>query len=154
MGKLIKKKSKKIVTEKIEKLSSAEIKKKEPKDKSAFNFDFKLINKDNLNHIFSFILQMLKILKMDYLKLYLCFSFDDPYYNGLFLAYYYTIKEFFDYPDLKAEVNWQEVIFEADGSAGGKIIPAQIIFHLFKFIFSIKSIKIFWRLYQLNSKKG
>jgi hypothetical protein len=104
--------------------------------------------------LFKFILDIIKILKADYLKLNLLFSFEDPYYNGLFLAYYYTFKEVFDYPNIKVEVNWQEVIFEADGSIGGKIRPGEIIYHILKFIFSLKSLKIFWHLYQSNSKKG
>ena len=154
VGSLIEEKSKKVINKKINELGSKSKKKEKSKKKSAFNFDFKLINKENLNHIFRFIVELFKILKMDYLKLYIYFSFADPYYNGLFLAFYYTIKELFDYPDLKAEISWQEVVFEAEGSTGGKIIPAQIIFHLLKFVFSLKTIKILWRLYQSNSKKG
>ncbi len=147
-------KSKKLIKEKIidQNAPDDQKSKKKQKDKSKFNFDFKLLKRENLNHIFKFIVEMIKILKMDYLKLRVLFSLGDPYYNGLFLAYYYTLKELFDYPDLKAEINWQEVVFEAEGSAGGKIVPLQIIYHILKFIFSIKSLKIFWQLYQSNKK--
>ena len=152
----VKNKSKKLIKNKSKKKSSALKKenKNQTKQKSNFKFDFSLINKKNLNHIFQFIVNLIRVLKIDYLKLYLIFSTGDPYYNGLFLAYYYTFKEIFDYPDLKAEINWQEVVFEAEGSAAGKIIPLKIFWLIFKFIFSIKSIKIFWKLYQSNSKKG
>mgnify|MGYP000450398184 CR=1 FL=1 len=151
----IENKSKKIIKEKIGQKSAAEKKeKKSDKSKNKFKFDFKLINRKNLNHIFRFILKLIKFLKMDYLKLSLVFSTADPYYNGIFLAYYYTFKELFDYPDIKAQINWQEVVFEAEGSAGGTIIPLKIFWQLFKFIFSFKSLKIFWQLYQSNSKKG
>lgn len=149
----IENKSKKLIKEKIIQ-KTAEKKENQGKSKKKYKFDFSLINRENLNHIFRFIIEMIRILKMDYLKLSLVFSFDDPYYNGIFLAYYYTLKELFDYPDLKAEINWQEVVFEAKGSTGGKIIPLKIIWQLLKFIFSIKSLKIFWQLYQSNSKKG
>lgn len=154
--KFIEKKSKKIIKEKIKNKTEAEAEKKEAQveKRSKFNFDFKLINRENLNHIFKFIVEMIKILKMDYLKLNLIFSLGDPYYNGLFLAYYYTLKELFAYPELNAEINWQEVVFKAEGSAGGKIIPLQILVHILIFIFSLKSLKIFWRLYQSNFKKG
>lgn len=151
----IENKSKKLIKEKIEqKTSEKKESQGKSKKKSNFKFDFSLINRENLNHIFSFVVEMIRILKIDYLKLNLVFSFDDPYYNGIFLAYYYTLKELFDYPDLKAEINWQEVVFEAEGSTGGKIIPLKIIWQLLQFIFSIKSLKIFWQLYQSNSKKG
>lgn len=155
-SKFIKNKSKKAIKEKIKQKTEAAKKEKphKSKKKSKFKFDFSLINRENINHIFKFILEMINILKMDYLKLSFVFSFADPYYNGIFLAYYYTFKELFDYPDIKAKINWQEVVFEAEGSTGGKIIPLKIIWQLLKFIFSIKSLKIFWQLYQSNSKKG
>lgn len=148
---LVQNKSKKIIKEKIENKAKLN---KEKSSKSDFKFDFNLINKENLNHIFKFIIEMIKILKMDYLNLYLHFSFADPYYNGIFLAYYYTFKELFDYPDLKVKINWQEVIFEAEGSMEGSIVPLKIVWHFLKFIFSFKSLKILWKLYQNNSKKG
>lgn len=139
VGKFIQNKSSKIIKEKT---------------KKCFNFDFSLINRENLNHIFGFVIRILKILKMNYLKLNLVFSFADPYYNGIFLAYYYTLKELFDYPNFKVRINWEKKIFEVDGSTGGKIIPAKIIFEILKFLFTIKSLKIFWKVYQSNSKGG
>lgn len=156
IAKFIKNKSKKVIKNKIANKTADNKKRKQEKSKkkSKFKFDFSLINKNNLNHIFKFILKLIKILKMDYLKLDLVFSFADPYYNGIFLAYYYTLKELFDYPVFKARINWQEVMLEAEGSAGGKIIPLKIIIYFLKFIFSIRSLKIFWQLYKSNSKKG
>ncbi|MFW5979545.1 MAG: hypothetical protein ACOCQZ_02385 [Halanaerobium sp.] len=151
--KFIADKSSKIIEEKIKQVKSKKDKKKNKK-KSRFKFDFKLISRENLEHLFKFILQMLKSLKPDYLKLKVFFSFADPYYNGLFLAYYYTLKELISYPDFEAHISWQEVVIEARGAAGGKIIPAKIIFQILMFLLSIKSLKIFWQLYQSNSKKG
>ncbi|CCU78543.1 membrane protein [Halanaerobium saccharolyticum subsp. saccharolyticum DSM 6643] len=148
----IENKSKKIIKEKI--INKTTVDKKEKREKAGFKFYFKLINKEFLNHIFKFIVEIIKNLKMDYLKLNFVFSFADPYFNGLFLAYYYTFKELFDYPDIKARINWQEVIFEAEAYAGGKIIPIKIIWQVFKFILSLKSLKFFWSLYQLKYKKG
>jgi hypothetical protein len=155
--KFIGSKSKKIIKDKIQKdktRNKTEKDKKEKFRKKKFKIYFKLINKENLNHIFSFIIDLIKKLKMDYLKLNFVFSFADPYYNGLFLAYYYTFKELVDYPEIKAKISWQEVAFMAEGSAGGKIIPIIIIWQFLKFALSIKSLKIFWQLYQLNYKKG
>lgn len=150
----IKNKSEKVINKKIKQKTSAEKNVKQAKSKNKFEFDYSLINRENLDHIFKFIIKMISFLKMDYLKLYLVFSFDDPYYNGIFLAYYYTFKDLFDFPDLKARINWQEPIFKAEGSTGARIIPIAIIWQLLKFIFSLRSLKIFWKLYQSNSKKG
>ena len=154
--KWIQNKSKKLIKTKFTNKTIADNKETSQKSekKSKFKFDFSLINYKNFNHLFKFFVKTIKILKPDYLKLKFLFSFDDPYYNGIFLAYYYSLKNLFDYPDIKAEINWQEVIFEAEGSAGGKIVPLESIWHFLKFIFSLKSLKIFWKLYQTNSKKG
>lgn len=148
----IENKSKKIVENKITKNNpEAE---KEIVTKAKLKFYLKLITKENLNHIFKFVLQIIKKLKIDYLKLNILFSAADPYFNGLFLAYYYTFKSFFDCPDIKVKISWQEVVFKAEASAGGKIIPIKIILQFLKFIFSLKSLKIFWQLYKSNHKKG
>ncbi len=148
----IENKSKKIIKQKI--VNKNALGKKKTAKKNKFKFDFKLITKENLDHIFKFILGIIKELKIDYLKLSFVISFADPYLNGLFLGYYYTFKNLFDYPEIQAKISWQEVIFKAEGSAGGKIIPIIIIWQFLSFIFSIKSLRIFWQLYQSNHKKG
>ena len=150
----IKNKSKKVIKNRIKQKKVTEKNEQPNKSKNKFNFDYRLINRENLDHIFKFIINIIQFLKLDYFKLKLLFSFDDPYYNGLFMAYYYTLKELFDYPDLKVRINWQEVVFESEGSAGAKIIPIKIIWILLSFIFSTAGLKILWQLYQTNSKKG
>jgi hypothetical protein len=119
-------------------------------EKSNFDFPTRVINKKNLIHFFKFLIDLLKRLKPDCFKLYLLFSFPDPYYNGLFLAYYYTFKSLTDYPELKAEINWQEVMFKTDGKIGGYIIPLKFFLTILKFIFSFKSLKVFWQIYKSN----
>lgn len=153
----IQKKSKKFFQNKFENFfdktkteaeKDKEIEAKDKKKKSKFKFPFSLIDRENLTHLLKFILNMINKLKPEYLKLDLLFSFSDPYYNGLFLAYYYTLKSLVDYPEIRADINWQEVVFKADGAAGGKFIPLSIIWQFLAFIFSLKSLKIFWQLYK------
>lgn len=145
-AKFIQEKGKKFFENKFNK----DNKEKTNEDKKKFKFPFHIITRENLNHIFSLLIKIIKELKPDFLKLNLQFSFPDPYYNGLFLAYYYTFKELTNYPDLKAEINWQEVMFKVKTSLGGKIIPLKLFLILLNFIFSGKSFKIFWQIYKSN----
>jgi hypothetical protein len=121
---------------------------KKKKKKAVTAFPFSLISRENLSHFFQFIINLLKKLKPDYLKLDLLFSFADPYYNGIFLAYYYTFKELLDYPEINVKINWQEVLFKGKGAVGGRIIPLLILWHFFTFIFSFKTLKILWLFYK------
>jgi len=151
----IQQKSKKFIIKKFKFFSAEdsseeeeESKLKKEKKKGAALFPFRIINRENLSHFFQFIINLLKKLKPNYLKLDLLFSFGDPYYNGLFLAYYYTFKSLLDYPEITAEINWQEVVFKGKGAVGGRIIPLLIFWHFFAFIFSFKTLKILWMLYK------
>jgi hypothetical protein len=141
-------KSKNFIQNKFKKISGENDKEINEEKKSKFSFPFRIISRENLSHIFQFIINLIKKLKPDYLKLDLLFSLADPYYNGLFLAYYYTLKSLLDYPDIKAEINWQEVMFKGKGAIGGKIIPLLIIWQFIAFIFSLKTLKILWQLYK------
>jgi hypothetical protein len=144
-------KSKNFIQNKFKKFSGKDKEEKiknKDKKKSDFKFPFSLISKENLSHLFQFITNLIKRLKPDHLKLDLLFSLADPYYNGLFLAYYYTFKSLVDYPNIKAEINWQEVMFKGKGAIGGKIIPLLIIWQFIAFVFSLKTLKILWQLYK------
>lgn len=152
VGNFIKNKTTDFIKEKFEKDEVVEEEKikieKKKKKKSKFNFPLRLINKENLTHLFKFLVELIRTLRPDYLKLNLLFSFADPYYNGLFLAYYYTFKSLFDYPELKAAINWQEVMFKGNGSLGGSIRPIIIIWQFLVFLFSAKTLRFLWQLYK------
>lgn len=108
----------------------------------------KLLNRRNINHLFCFLLKIYRLIKPDDFCLNFFLSFDDPYYNGLLLAFYYSLKGYFpDFP-LKLTLNWQEEVIEGRGEAVGKIIPAVIIYHLLFFLFSTQTLKIIWQLYR------
>ena len=121
------------------------------KKKRRFRLYIKLFNKRNINHLLCFLLKIYNLIKPDDFCLNFFLSFDDPYYNGLLLAFYHSLKSNFpDFP-LKITINWPEEVIEGRGKAAGKIIPVVIIYHLLFFLFSTQTLKILWQLYK--SKK-
>lgn len=127
--------------------TKAEEKKKEKKNKikdikEKLKTGASLASKENLEHIFFFIIDLLKELKPDKFSLFLNLSFSDPYYNGLILGYYYSLKEILKLKNFKIEVDWFEPKFEANSIIKGEIIPVKILFTLFRFIFSMQSIRL------------
>lgn len=122
-------------------------KKKEKKNKikdikEKFNTGAALASKENLEHIFFFIIELFKELKPDKFSLFFNLSFSDPYYNGLILGYYYSFKEILKLENFKIKVDWFEPKFKTDSTIEGEVIPIKILFAIFKFIFSIQSIRV------------
>lgn len=114
----------------------------------------KLIDKEIIKHFFKFFKNIITEIKPNYFKLNILFSFSDPYYNGLVLAFYSAFKQFSKKSNLKIKINWQKVTFNADGKISGQIIPIKVLFIFLNFIFSLKTFKIFWRIYKSNNKSN
>ena len=117
-------------------------------------FDYKLfsavISQDNLNHIFKFIIKLLNYLKSDLLKIKLHFSLSDPYYTGLFFAYYYSLKKLFKKGVLELKVSWQETIFKGDLEITGKVIIIKLIWILITFLFSLRTLRLLKQFYKIT----
>ena len=107
-----------------------------------------IINQENLKHILNFLIQLFSKLRADKFKLELLFSTSDPYYNGLFLAFYYSIKEIFNFKNFRAEICWGEIKLETEIEIAGRIILSKLFFELLKFIFSFKTLKILRKIYK------
>ena len=112
------------------------------------SFPFKLINKNNINHLLHFIIKIYKHIKPDLINLNLNISLSDPYYNGLILAYYYSIKNTYPKLPVNIAVNWQKEVIEGQGKIEGKITPIILLYHIKIFFFSPQSLKILWQLYK------
>lgn len=121
-------------------------------DKSSFKLThfINLVNKEYLNHLFKFFKSIISELKPNFFSLNLLLSFADPYYNGLFVGYYEMLRGMTNCSNIKVAVNWQEACFQGDGKIAGRIVPIKILFIFLKFIFSLKSLKLFWQLYKSN----
>ena len=137
------KKKEEIIKEKIEKVDKE-------KKKSKSSFPFKLVNKTNIKHIFKFLFKLYKEIKPDSINIDLAIAFSDPYYNGLFLANYYSLKGI--YPKLPVSITtyWDREVIEGRGKIKGKIKPIVILYFIFSFVFSIKTLKMFWQYRKIN----
>jgi len=140
---------------KKEKKKSSKTKKKIIKNfKENFSDFSSFINRENFKHIFGFIITLLKKLKTKEFYLFLDLCFSDPYYNGIILAYYYSIKSTFNLNNFKLQVSWEEPKFEADSEIMGEIIPFTLLLTIFKFIFSPKSIRLIFNIIKSKNKSA
>lgn len=128
-----------------EKIQKKIEKAKKDKDENDNKFKFSLINKKNLVHILKFILKIYKEIKPDLIKIDLNISLSDPYYNGLIMANYYSIKN--AYPNFPVSVStyWDQEVVEGKAEIKGQIKPILILFLILKFIFSPQTLKIIWQ---------
>lgn len=128
--------------------------KKIPRFKKIKNLNFPrhIIVKDNIDHLFLFLIKLLRKLKPQKFNLNLLISFSDPYYNGILLAYYQTIINNFPHFPINISIFWPEEYLEADGEISGRFMPITFIFTILYFFFSKKSIRIIWSIYKYNKK--
>ena len=124
--------------------------KSKSEDDSDKSFPFKLITRDNLSHLLSFLIKEFKLIKPDNYELDLILSFSDPYHNGLTLALYHSLLGVYPNLPVSLKVDWQKEVVEAQGKAVGKIFPIIPLAHLLIFILTPKTIKILWQLYKHN----
>ncbi|MGM0436642.1 MAG: hypothetical protein ACQEQD_00065 [Bacillota bacterium] len=138
-----KRKKEEIIKEKIGKTDNK-------KKKSESSFPFKLINKKNIKHIFKFLYKIYKEIKPDSINIDLAIALSDPYYNGLILANYYSLKGI--YPNFPVSINtyWDREVIKGQGKIKGKIKPIVILYFIFSFVFSIKTLKMFWQYRKIN----
>lgn len=128
--------------------------KKETK-KRDFNFLIKVISSEDIFHVINFLKDILKMLKPKNFKLNFLLGLDDPYQNGLVLAYYNTLKGIYPKFPVNININWQAEVYEAEGEIAGYILPRQLLLRLLFFIFSAQTIKTGWEIikYKRNQKK-
>ena len=150
----IQKKSSDTETEKNkEKEKKKKDKSKPEKPKKSKKNILKLINKENIKHILYFIKHIYQLIKPDIFNLNLSGSFSDPYYNGLILAFYYSLKGFYSDLPIKVDISWQKEVMEAQGRIEGNIIPVYLLVRLLLFIFSLTTLKIIWQIFKNRKEK-
>jgi len=115
------------------------------KKKSKSSFPFKLINKTNIIHVFKFLFKIYKEIKPDSINIDLAIAFSDPYYNGLILANYYSLKGVYPKFPVSITTYWDREVIEGRGEIKGKIKPIVILFLIFSFVFSFNTLKMFWQ---------
>ena len=126
--------------------------KKEKNKQSKGGFPYKLINKKNINHILQFLIKFYKFIKPNSISLNLILGFSDPYYNGLILAYYSSLKGAYKNLPINITVNWQKEVSKGQGKISGKFVPISILFSILFFIFSPQTLKILWQYYKFKKQ--
>lgn len=124
----------------------------ENKEKSSSKIPFKLINKENINYIFKFLFNLYKEVKIEKINFDLLINLEDPYYNGILLSSYYSIKEFYPKLPIKINISWEKEVNKAQGIIEGSFRPISIIYTIVIFIFSPHSLKLLWKYYKFRKK--
>ena len=125
---------------------------KNNKEKSSFKFLFKLITKENISHIFKFLFSLYKKIRTDKVDLHILINLDDPYYNGILLSTYYSIKGVYPNLPIKININWQKEVNKAQGKIKGSFRPISLLYMIVIFVFSPRSLKILWQYYRFKKQ--
>ncbi|ADQ14593.1 hypothetical protein [Halanaerobium hydrogeniformans] len=133
------------------KKSKGSDKKKVKSFKNKINFkEFSLIiNQENFSHIFKFLIRLFDYFKDTLIKIKLNFSLSDPYYLGLFFAYYYNFKKIFKKGVLETNICWQETKLKADLELTGNVIVIRLLWILISFLFSMKTLRLLKQFYKI-----
>ena len=118
------------------------------KNESKIALPLKIITKNNIEHVLKFLSKIFKHIKPDKANLDLLLSFSYLYYNGLILAYYLSLKNFYPALPLEIIVDWEQEVIEGQGMISGKIVPLVFFYHLLIFIISPQFINIIWEIYK------
>lgn len=103
-------------------------------DKSSNYKEVLIFIKDNLSEIKDMIKGLYDIFKPKYLNIYFLLGTYDPYYNGLILALYYTLKGSKSHVPVEIDINWTKEVFNSYGKIEGSFFVARIIWKVFKFL--------------------
>jgi hypothetical protein len=124
----------------------------EKEEKSSSKFPFKLITKENLSHILKFLLSLYKKVKVNEIDFKFLINFEDPYYNGILLSSYYTIKGVYPNLPITIKINWEKEVSKAQGKIEGDFRPIIILYTILAFILSPRTLKILWKYYKFKKK--
>lgn len=135
--------------EKETELSEAKIKdtfkekSKENEAKNNTNKKLLIFIKDNLSKIINLIKDLYDIFKPDNLYFHFLLGAYDPYYNGLLLAFYHTIKG--SKPDFPVEIDidWSKEVFNSRGEIKGSFAGFRIIWEALRFLIGTGLLKKF-----------
>ncbi|MFW6282126.1 MAG: hypothetical protein ACOC1O_04965, partial [bacterium] len=118
-------------------------------NKKKSNFDFELFRefatRENINYIVKFIFDILRLIGPSRGGIKVAAGFEDPYYNGLLLGWYYSFKNIFYNLPVDINISWEKEVVEAEGELSGHIILVQLLWRIMDFLFS-------WRILKLGRK--
>ena len=127
--------------------------KKEKKKKKKSGIPFSIIRYENIKHIFQLLIDLLKMILPKHLRLYFLIGLEEPHLNGWLIASYYSLKGIYPKLPINMDIDWEKETYESNGELSGYIIPIQIIFRVLTFIFSVKTLKILWKVFKYKRSK-
>ena len=107
-----------------------------------------IINRDNLRHLGDFIISILKIIKPKEYSLEIFLGTSDPFYDGVFLAIYYSIVYPLAGNQIKLKTGWDEMIFTSRGSAAGRFRISELLYRFLIFILSPQTWRILYKMWE------
>ncbi|SFM09627.1 hypothetical protein [Halanaerobium salsuginis] len=117
------------------------------------------LDNDNFSQILAVLKKILKIIVPSHLKLKIDFSLGDPYYNALFIAGYYALKDIFSKkifndldPEIEINLNWQEVKLDFEFLMTGRIKLWLFCWQLITYLSSAQNRHFLNKLSQLKRK--
>lgn len=119
---------------------------KEPKQKEKkkpSGFSLSLMTRENIEHITTFLVGLLRLLKPEIFQIHLRVGLFDPGTNGMIQAFFHTIQITHPSFPVHWEAVWEEEVLESSGRVKGRFIPAGLLFKILFFLFSGKT----WRLF-------
>jgi hypothetical protein len=141
------KKLKDKIKEKVKKKSKKEKKKKKS------GIPFSIIRYENIKHIFQLLIDLLKMIIPKHLRLYFLIGLEEPHLNGWLIASYYSLKGIYPKLPINIDIDWEKENYESNGELSGYIIPIQLVARILVFIFSVKTIKILWKVFKYKRSK-
>jgi len=124
----------------------------EQKKEKKSEFPLSIITKKNIMHLLRFIKDIINMIRPNSLKIKTIIGCEDPYHNGLLIAYYYSLKNTCPKLPINLSINWQQKKLHTEGIISGYILPIQILLKLLTFIFSIRTLKVVWKVIKYKRK--
>ena len=97
---------------------------------------------ETIQHIFDLIKGLASIFKPDTVKFDCHLGFEDPYYNGIFLAGYYSLKGNYSDLPLTLNVDWEREVLDLRGEVVGRFILLQVFWRIMFSGLSLKTVKL------------
>jgi len=138
---------------KIKETVKEKAKKEKKKKKKKSGIPFSIIRYENIKHIFQLLIDLLKMILPKHLKLYFLIGLEEPHLNGWLIASYYSLKGIYPKLPITMDIDWEKETYKSNGELSGFIIPIQLIFRILIFIFSVKTIKILWKVFKYKRSK-
>lgn len=89
---------------------------------------------ENIKYVMNFLKDLAQSLRPKSGKIEFLVGFQDPYYNGILLAWYYSIKSGFSNFPVILNIVWEKEVIKSTGNIKGYIIIGGLIWRIISFL--------------------